>query len=150
MGNSTSLRSSFVALSTALALGACATTRPAAPPTPPTVRFADGSPQAVLTQMQIAATSHGWRIADAGVDSLLVDFGTSGVRMPLPDTAAPRETEIHGTALYVVRPAASGAEILVVDNPIYWHPDLACWLPGPAGVLPSAQLLPPDARPGTR
>jgi hypothetical protein len=70
--------------------------------------------------------------------------------VPLPGSESLRETEVHGTALYVVRPAAAGAEIVVIDNPIYWHPDLACWLPGPAGVLPSAQLLPPDARAGTR
>ena len=150
MGKSARLRSFLLATSIALAVAACGTTRPAAPPSPPTVRFADGSPQAVLTQMQIAATSHGWRIADVGVDTLLVDFGTADVRMPIPGGTSPRETEIHGTALYVVRPSPTGAEIIVVDNPIYWHPDLACWLPGPAGVLPSAQLLPPDSRVGTR
>jgi hypothetical protein len=144
------LRPALLALSVVLGATACRTTEPAATPALPRTCVVDVSAQEALTQMTLAASAHGWRIADAGVDSLLVDFGTSELMMPIEDGPSPRATEIHGTALYVVRPVPGGAQIAVVDNPIFWHPDYECWLPGPHGVLPSARLLPPASRGGTR
>jgi hypothetical protein len=150
MRRSAKIRWPLLATAAALAIGACGTTRTAAPRAPPVVRLADGSAQAVLTEMAVAASAHGWRIADFGVDSILVDFGTEEVPMPVPDGTSPRTTEAHATALYVVRPAATGARITVFGDAAYWHPDLACWLPAPEGLVPSAALLPPEARTGTR
>lgn len=147
----------MLALCAIPALAACATARRLQPRLEPVVREAAGSPQQVLTRIKLDAAGRGWRIADEGTDSLLVDFGTADARVRMPPASGSRETdsqprltEVHGSALYVVLPGPAGAEITVVENPIYWDLDLACWLPGPAGLLPSSELLPPDARGGTQ
>ena len=143
----TSIHLRTIVVVTLGALGGCRTL-PVAPSTTPLVAHADASPQAVLTQMQADVIAHGWRIIDAGPDSLCVDFGISPARIAIPDdhgatdVSAPlRSTEVHATALCVVRAAPGGAAIVVHDTTIYWHPDLRCWLPCATDLVPSAELL---------
>ena len=38
-------------------------------------------------------------------------------------------------------PAAGGSIITLYNNPIYWHPDIGVWLPGPYDVSPGAEML---------
>lgn len=135
----------LAALVLAFALAGCRATAPGPVPTS-TRGLAHDSPQHVLSRISAGAQARGWRIADMGPDSVLVDCGVTAARVDVADDAGgssttPRETEIHCTALYVVTAAPGGASVTVFDNPVYWHPDERVWLPGPSGVAPGRDLL---------
>ncbi len=135
----------LAALVLGFALAGCRSPATAPVPTSTRSRISD-SPQHVLTRISEDAQSRGWRIADMGPDSLLVDCGVSAARVDVADdvsgsTSTPRDTEVHCTALFVVTAAPGGAQITVFDNPVYWHPAERVWLPGPSGVAPGRDLL---------
>jgi hypothetical protein len=134
-----------IVLACALALAGCRSPATAPVPTSTRSRIAD-SPQRVLTRITEEAQARGWRIADMGPDTVLVDCGVAAARVDVADdvsgaTSTPRETEIHCTALFVVTAAPGGAQVTVFDNPVYWHPDARVWLPGPSGAAPGRDLL---------
>jgi hypothetical protein len=63
------------------------------------------------------------------------EYGLWGTRVSF------RDTEVHGSALFQVRTVSGGSVVEMWNNPIYWHPDIQCWLPGPYDVAPGSELL---------
>jgi len=137
-------------------LAAC---RTAVPPEP-TVARTDGvvaaSPHEVISLIRAGAAARGGRVANEGLDSLVIDFGATAARIAIPGEGGSgargelRETEVHCTSLYVVRAAGEGTAVTVLDNPTYWHPDARIWLAGPHGVAPGSELLREFAAPSAR
>jgi hypothetical protein len=131
-----------------VALGACGVF------SPPSTRFARTTmhvplaPQAALTRMKLDAAARGWRVADEGVDSIVVDFGVAAARVPVAEDdglfgtrTTERDTEIHATALFRFESEPPGASVTMWNDPVYWHPDLRVWLPATAGPAPGEVLL---------
>lgn len=107
---------------------------------------ADLRPQQALEVVRADAVARGFRIADMGLDSLVIDFGTARAQVPVADDASGArttlsDTEVHCTALYLFAPAPGGSMVTVFDQPTYWHPAERVWLPGPPGVSPGRDGL---------
>src|SRR4051812_35123929 len=101
----------------ALALGACHTAQPSPQRFAQVIQRTSGSSQQVLGQIKQDAQARGWRIVDEGVDSVVVDFGTTVARIPVPTEyglwgtrVSFRDTEVHGSALYMVNGDAQGTQ----------------------------------------
>lgn len=135
-------------LAAPLALTACHTAQPSPQRFAQVVQHVPGTPSQVLGQIKADAGARGWRILDEGVDSVVVDFGTAVARIPVPTEyglwgtrVSFRDTEVHGSALYMVNADAKGTVVTMWNNPIYWHPDYQNWLPGPYDLAPGKELL---------
>jgi len=129
---------------TSLALAACHSASPTPPRFARTVVQVPDTPQRALLSVKADAMAHGWRVADEGLDSLVVDFGVATARVPLTTAdgrVALRDTEVHATALYKFDTAPQGATVTMWNNPICWHPDFKVWLPAPDDLSPGDVLL---------
>lgn len=149
------------ALLVSLAAAACSSAPVSAPdaaPRTPLVRRAECSPQQALEIVREEAVARRLRILDMGPDSILLDLGTADARVSMPvsglfgSSTETRTTEVRTTALYVARRARAdgGADVAVLANPVYWHPQRAAWLPAPLAAPAGLELLatlPPTPEP---
>lgn len=133
----------LAALAALLCLGACASAPAPRPVFAGSAEFEGMRPGSAIELLRDRAIERGFRIADERPDSLVVDFGVRTARVPVAAGAGTemRETEIHATAVYGARPATNGATVVMLANPIYWHPDLRCWLPATSDLSPGRELL---------
>jgi hypothetical protein len=135
-------------LAAPFALSACHTAQPSPQRFAQVIQRVSGTPAQVLTRIKSDAAARGWNILDEGVDSVVVDFGTAVARIPVPTEyglwgtrVSFRDTEVHGSALYMVNADSKGTTVTMWNNPIYWHPDYQNWLPGPYDLAPGKELL---------
>lgn len=137
----------LAALAALLCLGACASAPAPRPAFTGTAAFEGMRPGSAIELLRDRAIERGFRIADERPDSLVVDFGvrTARVAVAVGSGTEIRETEVHATAVYGARPTTNGATVVMLANPIYWHPDLRCWLPAAADLSPGRELLRIDA-----
>jgi hypothetical protein len=131
-----------------LAVAACSTAQPAPQRLARVVMRSGDPPYRVIERIRSDAVARGWRVIDESPDSVAVDFGTQEMRVPVPtefglwgSRVMLRDTEVHGSALYTVAEGPNGTVITMWNNPIYYHPDVLCWLPGPYDVAPGAEFL---------
>lgn len=135
-------------LAAALSAASCRHVSEQAASVTPWVARVDASPQAALLAIRHAAIDGGFRIEDEGPDHLVVDFGVAPALLPSEGGGAPRRTEVHGSGLYTVRPAATGggSEITLLAAVTAWEPDLRAWLPADGSLSPGPSLLSASAR----
>lgn len=138
----------YLPLAATLALAACNVAKPAPQRFDVQVLELAANPAAMVAQIEANATAAGFAVVSDGTETVFVDFGTREMTIPVPTEyglwgarTVFRTTAVKPSAVYRVLPTATGVRVTVHNNPIYWHPDVKAWLPGPHDVTPSGEWL---------
>ncbi len=133
----------------AVAMAGCHTAKPADQRFHNTVVDTVDAPSVVMANLTADATNNGFGVSQSGPFDLVVDFGEQVMRVPVPtdygiwgSRVSFRNTRVRGSAAYSVSAApGGGSRIRMSNNPIYYHPDIGNWLPGPYDVPPGGGVL---------
>lgn len=137
-----------VALAAASLLAGCNTAKPAPQYVGRMAMVVPEDSASVLARLRSEASAQGGTVVQEGADAFSVDFGVQTRRIPIPTeyglwgtNTCYRETEVHETATYGVRAVQGGTLVSITHNPVYWHPDIKVWLPGPHDMVPGMDAL---------
>ncbi len=131
-----------------LTLGACHTAKPAIQNFANVTYEVADTPDAVVDRLRTDASAAGYDVWMDGPRTVRIDFGVQNMRVPVPTEyglwgtrVSFRDTQVRSSAVYSVGTSAAGSLVTLANNPVYWHPDIGVWLPGPYDVSPGAEML---------
>ena len=107
------------------------------------------APASLAARLRNDAAANGFGVTQNGPFDLTVDFGEQEMRVPVPTEyglwgtrVSFRDTWVRGSTAYSITPAAGGgSRVTMSNNPIYYHPDIGVWLPGPYDVATGMDML---------
>jgi hypothetical protein len=133
---------------TTVSLGACNTAKPAPQMGARTAMLVPGSPSSALASVRGQVAARQGTVVSETANSMVVDFGEQTMPVPVPtdyglwgSRVSWRETQVRSSAMYHAEACPQGTMVTIFTTPIYWHPDLKQWLPGPFDVPPGFQTL---------
>ena len=132
----------------ALGLAACNTAKPAPQYVGRMAMTVRADPATVLSTLRSAVSEQGGQVTAQSADTIQVNFGQQTRRVPVPTEyglwgtrVTYRDTEVWNAATYTVQQVQGGTVVTILQNPIYWHPDIQTWLPGPHDMVPGLDAL---------
>ena len=107
------------------------------------------APSVLAARIAGDAAAEGYLVSRDGPLGVTVDFGEQIMRVPVPTDyglwgtrVSFRDTRVRSSAGYRIAPGPNGgSRVTMTNNPIYWHPDIKVWLPGPYDVAPGVAML---------